>query len=222
MKHLKMMGLAVLAVLALTAVAGAGTASASATVCSTNTSPCTGILYGAGTKITAQLAAGSVATLTTSIGNVVCKKSTVAGVLTGHKAAEGEKPTIPSGHGEITGLTFTECVLTPFFGNPTNCTVTAINLNYTVTAVATGGGNGDLTITAKGSQGPPGATVVCGSLINCSFTSSHLVLDVTGGNPALVHAKEEELSRTGGLCPSTSKWDATYEVTSPKPLFLTV
>ena len=43
MKHLKMLGLALLAAAALTALLGAGTASATE-LCSTNTSPCTGTM----------------------------------------------------------------------------------------------------------------------------------------------------------------------------------
>jgi len=205
MKHLKMIGLAVVAALAIMAVAGAAGASAKSILCSTNTHPCTGTKYGAGTKLTSTLKTGTVATLTTSIGNVVCKKSTVSGATT-----NGE------GHGEISGLTFTECAL-----GGTACTVSAVNLNYTATAIAGATtGNGTLTISPKGAQGAPGASVVCGAFINCTFQSSDLVLDVTGGNPAVIVASSEALTRSGGFCPSTSLWDAEYEVTSPKPLFL--
>jgi len=204
MRHTKMIGLALVAALAVMAMAGAASASAAATLCSTNTSPCTGTVYGSGTKISSQLKSGTVATLTTSIGNVVCKKSSVGGATTN-----------TTGHGEISTLSFTECSL-----GTTSCTVKAVNLNYTAESFASGGGNGTLTISPKAGLGSPGASVECGSFINCTFTSSDLVLDVTGGNPATIIAKEEELTRTGGLCPSSSKWDAEYEVTAPKPLFL--
>jgi len=208
MNKIKMIGLAVVAVFALMATVGAASASAGATLCSTNTSPCTGTQYGSGTKVTGQLAAGFDATLTTSIGNVTCLKSTVGGVLNNVE-----------GHGEITSLTFTECKL-----GTTSCTVSAVNLPYTATAISTaatlGQGNGDLTISAKAGGGTPGASVVCGSFINCTFSNGDIILKVIGGNPAILHAESVELSRSGGICPSTSKWDATYEVTSPKPLFI--
>jgi hypothetical protein len=206
MKYIKMMGLAVVAALALMAMVGVGSASASGTACKTNTSPC-GSPYPVGTKLSGSLATGH-ATLTTSLGNVTCTTSTVSGVLTSS----------PVAHGEITGLTFTNCHI-----NGQACEVKAENLPYTVTGVATGGGNGDLTITPKAGGLNPGATVVCPSaFINCTFSKSHIVLKVTGGTPATVFAEKVALDRTGGFCPSTSTWDAHYSITTPSPLFLTV
>jgi hypothetical protein len=205
MKHIKMLGIAVVASLAVMGVAGVASASANAILCSTNTNPCTGTKYGSGTKISAQLKSGTHATLTTSITNVTCTKSTVAGSTTN---AEG--------HGEISTFTFSGCTSS----NGTACTVKAVNLNYTATAKASGGGNGTLTISPKAGGGKPGASVECGSLINCTFTVSSITLGVTGGNPATIVANNETLERTGGLCPSTATWHATYEVTAPKPLFL--
>jgi hypothetical protein len=202
MKHIKMMGLAIVAALALMAIAGAASASASAVLCSTNTNPCTGTKYGSGTKISAQLKSGTHATLTTSVTNVTCTKSTVGGVT---NTAEG--------HGEITGFTFSGCTAT---SNGSACTVKTLNLNYTATA-----NPGSLTITPGPKGGNPGATVECpNAFINCTFTTSSITLSVTGGNPAIITASNEPLQREGGLCPSEAKWDATYEVTSPKPLFL--
>lgn len=206
MKHLKMMGLAIVAALAVMAMAGAGTASASGTACTTNTTPC-GSLLANGTKITAQLKAGTDAVLTTNIGNVTCLKSTVGGVLN----------TANPAHGEITSLTFTECTL-----NGNICTVKATPPPYTVTGIATGGGNGDLTITQKTGGNVPGASVECGIFINCTFSSGDITLGFTGGTPPIIKAASVPLSRSGGICPSTSLWDAEYEMTSPKTLFLTV
>jgi hypothetical protein len=205
MKHIKIMGLAIVAALAVMAMAGAASASAATTVCSTNTAPCTGTTYGSGTKIASQLKAGADATLTTNIGNVTCLKSTVAGSLTNSE-----------GHGEISSLTFTECSL-----GSTPCTVKSVNTPYTAQATATSGGNGTLTVNAKSGGGNPGASVECGFLINCTFSSTDLVLDVQGGTTPLIKAISEPLSRSGGFCPETSNWDAEYEITTPKPLFLT-
>jgi hypothetical protein len=202
MKHIQTMGLAIVAALALMAIVGAASASASAVLCSTNTSPCTGTKYGSGTKISAQLKSGTHATLTTSITDVTCTKSTVGGVT---NTAEG--------HGEITSFTFSGCTAA---SNGSTCTVKTLNLNYTATA-----NPGSLTITPGPKGGNPGATVECpGALINCTFTTSSITLGVTGGNPAIISASNESLQREGGFCPSEAKWDATYEVTSPKPLFL--
>jgi len=59
----------------------------------------------------------------------------------------------------------------------------------------------------------------CGVFLNCTFTAPKGLLSFTGGNPANVTAKEVEMSRSGGFCPSSAKWNAEYEVTSPKPVF---
>jgi hypothetical protein len=209
MKYLKMLGLAAIAALALTAVLGAGSASAATFLCKTNANPCPEH-YPTGTVISASLEPGFHATLTTNLGNITCKKSTVTG-----------KTTTTEGHGEITALTFTEC--TDPFGNP--CTVKAVNLPYTVdittTTAGTANGNGTMTVTPKaGGTGNPGATVECGSFMNCKFTSAALALDVTGGAPATIHANKVPLNREGGFCPSESFWDASYTVTQPNPLYV--
>jgi|SRR5215203_142017 len=209
MKYIKMLGIAVLASLAVMAVAGVGTAAAGTKVC--KDAACTSE-YPAGTKISSSLVTGTHATLTTNLTNVTCKKSTVSGVLTGPN--NGVVPAIPSGHGEITGFTFSECTAT---SNGSACTVSTINLNYTATAVAGPG----LTVTPKTVGANPGATVVCpNALINCTFTTKHILLDVTNGGPATVHAVKEPLERSGGFCPSESFWDATYTVTTPNPLHI--
>jgi hypothetical protein len=207
MKYLKMLGVAAIAALGLMAF-GAGSASATE-LCSTNTSPCTGTKYNSGTAVTSQLKSGTQATLTTNITNVHCKKSTVAGSTT----SSGGKGLAVTG--TITNLTFTECATT----GGTACTVTTLNKPYAASIVATGGGNGTLQVTSGGS-GNPGATVVCGFLINCTFSTASAVLGVTGGNPAIAKANGIALARQGGLCPSQSLWDAEYEATSPKPLFV--
>jgi hypothetical protein len=215
MKYLKMLGLAAIAALALTAVAGAGTASATE-LCTTNVSPCpAGEHYGAGTVIEGS---STNATLTSSLGNVVCTSSAIKGATT---TTGGAKLSV---EGKIESLTFSGCTLTtPFGGTKHNCNVTAINTPYKAVVTKTTQPNGTLTVSSGGS-GDPGAKVDCGaSVLRCQFTSPSIALDVTGGSPAIVHAKEEPLNRTvyeGGLCPSTSTWDATYTVTKPHALYL--
>jgi hypothetical protein len=201
MKYLKILGLAAIAALALTAVAGAGTASA-AKLCKNVT--CTEH-YPSGTVLSSKLKTGTNALLTSSFGTVTCKKSTVGGKTTSTEA-----------HGEITSFTFTEC--TDPFGSP--CTVKAVNLSYTAKGAATGSGNGTLTVSPKAGGGNPGAHVECGSFMNCTFTVSSITLAVTGGAPATITANKEPLLREGGFCPSEAFWDATYEVTAPSPLFI--
>jgi hypothetical protein len=209
MKYLKMLGLAAVAALALTAVLGAGSASAATFLCKTNANPCPEH-YPTGTAFSGSLEPGLHSTLITNLGHVTCKKSAVSG-----------KTTTTEGHGEITSLTYTEC--TDPFGNP--CTVKAVNLPYTVDITTTTAGvvnsNGLMTVTPKaGGTGNPGAIVECGSFMNCKFTSSALKLHVTGGAPATLFANKVPLNREGGFCPSESFWDASYNITAPSPLYV--
>lgn len=210
MKHLKILGLAVVAAMALAAFAGASTASATE-LCSTNTSPCTGTKYGSGTTVHTVLKSSTVATLTNPITNVTCTESTTHGTTT-NAGGKGVAVT-----GKITTFTFGGCKTSG--GTP--CTVTSVNVGtgYNASIAATGGGNGTLTVTSS-NVGNPGAKVECGILINCTFTTASAALGVTGGNPAIAKANAIPLLRAGGFCPSEAKWDAEYEVLQPKPLFI--
>lgn len=207
MKYLKMLGLAAVAAMALMAF-GAGSASATE-LCSTNTSPCTGTKYGSGTVIKANLKSGTIANLTNSLGNVTCTTSTVEG-----KTSSAGGGTGVAVKGSITSLKFSNCTQ-DVFGSP-SCTVTATGIPAAVQGVATGGGNGKMT------TGTAGAEVVCLGFIECSFSAPGIELTTTGGNPAHVTASNEvlKIEEGGFLCPSEAKWDATYEVSTPKPLFL--
>jgi hypothetical protein len=206
MKYAKMLGLAVMAAMALSAVVGASTASATE-LCKEN--PCNGTMYPAETAVTAQLKTGAVAELTSPITNVTCKKSTTSGKTTTTGSAT------ETVLGQITALTFTECTDTA----GEKCTAEAVNLPYKGEIHATGGGNGTLTVSSSG-KGNPGATVVCGLVINCTFSTALASLSVTGGNPALAVANKIGLNLAGGVCPTEAHWDSQYEVTAPKPLFV--
>jgi hypothetical protein len=204
----KLLSLAGIAAIAAMAFLGAGTASATR-LCKTAAGAGTcGSIYGAGTKISAS---STEATLVTSLGTVVCKKSTVGGKTTTAGGGAG----VPVA-GTVESLTFSECKL-----GSTSCTATAVHLNYTATVAWTSGNNGTFTV-GKGTGGAPGAHVVCGSFIDCTFTGEGIQLDVDGGEPALVLAKEEVLAKEAGgfFCPSSSTWTATYTVTAPNPLFI--
>jgi hypothetical protein len=207
MKHLKMLGLAVVAAAALTAVIGAGTASATE-LCSTATTTCSGTKYGKATEIKAVLEPGTTATLTTNITTVTCKSSTVTGIVTDPGGAGAVK-------GETTSLKFEECTRT----GGEECTVEATNLG---TIEVTGGSASktatfNFKITSK-----TGANVTCGAFINCTFSTSSATLEGhnrESGTPT-IKANNISLAREGGLCPSTSTWNAGYEATSPDPLYV--
>ena len=195
MKHLKMLGLAVMAAAALMAF-GAGTASAD-TLCSVNTSPCpAGSGYGVGTKITSNLVAGTKAVLKAGFATVECSKSTVNGEVT---SASGTGAV----SGNITTLDFTEC----------NCEVKTLKAGK-LSVTAAGSGNG--TLVSTGSE----VTVNCfGS--DCIYGEG-TIGTATGGNPAKIDANAS-LKKLGGgfLCADPASWTASYEVTAPKPLFTT-
>lgn len=203
MKPVKILGLAIFAACVVTAVAGAATAAAEQVICKNSTVPCTS-LYPNGTKISAQLATGTVATLT-GTPEMTCKKSTMTGVI------EDNTSPPPVGHGEFTSVTFSEC----HTGSGTACTVKAVNLSYTFTAETHG-----LLLTATAGKGNPGTIVECGSFINCTFTTAALTLDVKSGDPAHLTASNDTMEASGFLCPSSAKWDATYVVTVPRPFYV--
>jgi hypothetical protein len=208
MKQLKLFGLAAVAALGLMAMAGAGTASATE-LCSTNTSPCTGTVYTSGTAVSAQLKAGTTATLTNTISNVICQRSTT----TGRTTSTGGKGLAVTG--TIESLGFTECRT----ASGVSCTVRTVHIPYAASITATGSGNGTLTVRTDGT-GDPGATVECATVINCTFTTASASLGVTGGNPAIAKANGIALTGNGITCPLESHWDAEYEVTAPRPLFI--
>ena len=210
MKHLKTLILAAVAAAALTALFGVGSASATE-LCSTSTTPCSGTKYESGTPLHANLESGTKATLTNSITNVTCEASTVEGNTTTNGGAGAVT-------GDITGLTFnTNCKT----ASGTACTVTVINLPYPATISGGGTATGATSTLTVSDPSGAGATVVCGFLINCTFTTTDASLSVkneTDGTPTATASVT--LARSGGICPSTSTWDAAYDITNPSPLFV--
>jgi hypothetical protein len=211
MKYLKMLGLAAIAALALTAF-GAGSASAT-NLCSTNTNPCTGTLYGAGTNLSAKLKTGTTAVLTNSLDTVTCTESSISGSISSNTSS-GKNTT-----GTISSVTFTGCT----DQNGSNCTVEVKNTPWhaeATTETSKSNGNGKLDVKSHGT-GHPEAKVVCGGFLSCTFGTELATLGITGGNPAAVKAAGINLSLISGFfCPSSATWDAEYEVTAPKPLYV--
>lgn len=210
MKYLKILGLAAFAAMAAMAFI-ASSASATA-LCSMNEAKCAAPL-GTGTAIEAHLTAKP-ALLKTELGTVECSKSETKG-----KTTSGAGATVT---GVIEVLKWEECKTTA----GTSCTVgSALNLPYSGSIVATGGGNGELTVIKGTGGGNPGATVTCLGVIECTFRTPSAVLNVTGGAPAIAKAEEIVLSEhsIGAKCPalkSEAKWTAEYEVLKPNPLWI--
>jgi hypothetical protein len=213
MKYVKMLGLAAVAAAALMAFVGASTASATV-ICGTagtgsptGTTCPAGWAYGAKTPIHA-VNKGTV-TLDTSFKTVECTSSTVGGE-TSNEGSATETVTGPEGT-----LSFSGC----------NCpTVTVIKAGTIEIHWIEGTHNG--TLTSSGSK----VTTICkapifGFNVHCTYVTSKTDLGtLTGGNPATFTASASipvEEAESDSLCPEESKWTATYEVTNPKPLFVT-
>jgi hypothetical protein len=205
MKYLKALCFAFIGVTSLMVAMGAGAASASI-LCSTETSPCTGTVYGSGTKISAQLKAGTTAKLTSSFGTVTCKSSSLSG-----KTTNGE------GHMTITEMNTGSC--TDSLGG--NCTETATHLPWTGEWHTHWWGGGYWVYSEDG-KGEPKRDYECPATgMECEFGSPEFALEVNGGNPAIAISKEVPLEGGEGIsCPSEAFLDAEWEITSPKPLFL--
>jgi hypothetical protein len=198
MKYIKMLGLAAVVAGAFMAFVGAGSASATV-LCTTNTTPCTSKVP-AGTEITSMLKEGK-AVLTAGFGKLECATSEV----NGHTKTTGEGGSEGGASGPITTLAFGSC-------NGTVETLATGNLSLAWTS----GMNGNLTASEFSVH-----TVIAG--VSCKYggTVSEKIT-FTGGAPAVIKAEEAPIPKTEGgfLCGNPAHWTATYEVTSPNPLYL--
>jgi len=200
MKYLKILSLSAIAAAAVMAFVGAGTASAT-TVCTlgTTTAPCGSGETPYSGKIVAHLVPGTTAVLSGTL-KVECTSSTV----------EGE--TNSAGEGSITNATWSNC---------TNCPeIKALNLPWKAHATTGTAPNGTMTV-----ENPSVLLGKClGGVANCVASASSVVLDVDGGEPALVLAKSEPLNmstESGFGCGTSGTWTASYEALTPSTgLFL--
>src|SRR6187200_535232 len=176
MKYLKMLGLAAVAAMALTAVIGAGTASA-ATICTTDTLHASGTacgtnaIHGWHAKAETPIKASTTeAKLTSGFINVTCEST-----------AEGKIKSATTGHGDITNLTFKNCI--DNFGRPCTASTPAATTPWTVTTSYTSGTDGTMVVhnptgkfTCKNPFNPSGAEVTCeynNTSVHVTVTGSH-------------------------------------------------
>ncbi|MGN6254592.1 MAG: hypothetical protein ACTHO8_06375 [Solirubrobacterales bacterium] len=208
MTHLKLLGLAVTLALALTAFAGAVTASATV-LCSTNSNPCSGTKYGATTKIEGSLSAGTASVISYFAGTESCSESTFVGEVT---TAGGAGVAVS---GKITSLKFNSCT----------CAITVLNngtfeINFTVL------GNGsfvarntELTITCSTIPckfGAAGTGTTLGTLKGEKTTPT---LEVNASLPFFEGDSSRKIC-TNADVGGTASWKALYVLTSPTPLFV--
>lgn len=204
MKHLKMLGLALFAAAALTALLGAGTASATE-LCSTNTSPCTGTMYGPGTALKAELSGTAILETTGGTALDECTGGGVEGTITNTGGvSETVKASIPAA-----GLTWTGC-------NRTTTTTEGGELEIH-TDNAEADGNGTLTV--------KGFTVQIATILGtCTYGFSSATASdlgtLKGGSEPTIKISTIVPRKTGSACPAEARWTATYNVVKPTPLYV--
>jgi hypothetical protein len=202
MKYLKMLGLAAISAAALTALFGAGSASAT-TLTGTG---CTGTPSNhcaVGTTITSE--AEGMTILHPPFGTIECEASTVSGKTT---TTGGASETVK---GNIETLDFSKC----------NATVTTL-ANGSLEVHSAGNSNG--TLTSTGSE----VTVEYFGT-HCIFKTSNTDIGLLTGSTTTKteHATFDisaTIPRTGGrsgaFCGSTAQWTGSYKVTSPTKLIV--
>ena len=219
MSYLKLLGLVAVA-LGATGLATAASAAAAGgtTLCKSNETPCASTNhYGVGIKFKATSGAMTlVKTFEKTSETINCQSSEIAGKVTSTGSATSNV------EAQVETLYFKECVLTTFGGTQHICMNSWMALPLkAVFANTPGTMNGTFTI-SNGGVGEPKMAVKCPVIggIECIFTASSLTFDLTGGEKPTLVAKEDSLKGSGGFCPQSLDWNATYTFVEPTPLFL--
>lgn len=204
MKHLKVLGLAAIAAVALMAFLGACTASATV-ICKTqptNGECPAGWTYSAGAEGEASLAAGTTAVLETTTGEalITCTELSVESVL---DSAGGATATATS---HVASVFYSGCTHTLFF----------LKNGSTELHWIPGTSNGTLTITNNE------VTVIIFG-VSCNYgaygTGGPITVDlgtVVGGNPASITVNSVFPKTAGGfLCPNDARFTGKFVATAP-------
>jgi len=199
MRYLKMFGLAAIAVGALMAFIGAGSASATV-LCSTTVDPCpVGQKWPANTTLDWSIPSGSSAQQVATEGEVIdtCTGSTIKWIITN----PGSATETVTGTDEET--TFSGCSFT---------TTTNKLGKFEIHKIA-GTSNG--TVTVDEITETTINTIFFGSCVY-GATKGISIGDITEGKPPVLHinAVTHRLSGSNFACPETDKWTATYTLTS--------
>ena len=203
MKYIKMLGLAAVAAMALTALFASGTASATE-LCEETVTPCPEAKRVK--TLDLSVVAGTPALLVNTSGEELdkCTGGTVKGKVT----VNGSSTTTTTG--PVEELTWANCTW------PTS---TLKKGSLEIHAIA-GTDNG--TVTADGEFQVTINTVFFGSCIY-GVTSGVDLGELTGSaTTPIFHANAvaEKFSGSAFACPETSKWTATYHVTGTAPLYV--
>lgn len=205
MKHLKMLGLAAVAAVALMASVGAGSASA-AVLCKTKTDPCNSLLKN-GEALSSQMVAKTKALINITWDVVECKKSAIGGKLT----KEGGKGAVPEVNVET--LSFTEC----------NCEVLVLKKGTFYVSHIVPSDNG--TPFGTGQELITQCNTIFGE-VKCTWLTNNTSMgELKGGNPAILSAVNEDLLLNKNAantknCEEEAFWTGEYEFTKPNPLYV--
>ena len=203
MKYLKMLGLAALAAMALTAFVGAGSASATV-LCKTKTTPCTS-KWTKGTQIEFNLTAGTSALWKTTEGSSI--KTCTGGKIKGEITNEGSA----TEHVKMknTEISWTSC----------NVATVTVKLGETEFQNITGTENGTIILkNAEFTTNDP----IFGDCTYGTGTGTDLgTLTSSATGDALMDINAQ-LSPIGGFCCPDVIWQESFTLISPKetPLFV--
>jgi hypothetical protein len=208
MKHLKILGLTVVAAVAMMALGGAGTASATALYSGASK-------LAAGTEIVASLS--GTATLTTTEGTVfqTCSDGQIKGNTTN---AGGPAETVKIAV-EKTGFIWKQCTeptstlaggtLEMHWTSEINGTVTGSGFEVTINTTIFGSCIFTL---------PPGTTL--GTFTGAPFKVKNSKGEEEEVRDAVIHINTT-IVRKSGLCPASERWVGSYNITTPTPLHTT-
>jgi hypothetical protein len=167
-------------------------------LCKGVSKPCS-LKYGSGTPLSAKLKAGVTSTLEAGFANIKCEESSMTGEV--QDPGSSIEPVV----GVWSSWTFGGC----------NCSVTVPSAGNFGTDW-TSENNGAVTLSGLETK------VDCGGK-ECTFGGAVKGITLTGGNPAVIKITAVPIPKKTGIaeCSSSSKWTAEYEVTAPKPLYVT-
>jgi uncharacterized OsmC-like protein len=202
-----------LGLLAVTAIslfvlpAAASAATTATTLCKVSQASCeTANRLPAGTAIEASLKTGTLFKASLGFVTAECSGSTITGKTT----AEYGIP-LPL---EVTAVSLSGCK---------GCTSPSVkNLPYSGTAEQTSGTEARVGLKSSGKGEPRITFTGCPLSQTCIYGAGELALNLTGGNPGALAAKETAMEKKEGsnsLCGATAKVNATYELTSPNPVY---
>lgn len=173
------------------------------TLCKKNTTPCLGSdLYPAHTKLEAALVAATNLKVETNLGSWECSSSSLGGETLADSGSPLSATVSPISVGGCTNKAFGACSV-----------VSENEPHLASFEVAAESGARTMTINSLKLH------MTCGASFNCTFSSTAAEFTVVGGTPATLEINQN-MNRTGTLCPSTAILNARYQLTSPSPLYL--